>query len=143
MELSEVLDKMPRNNTTIPTYQVALVGWARENPITPIVLLSLRERTKLDVKIGQPVKVKKGRKTQIATVQMQFKECLGMEDHCSINTALSTALEFTNGDKVKIDVRVTESEYEAFKEATGQAIRDNFQTLMFGESGNVQGDGAE
>jgi len=134
---------MPR--TTLPKYEVGIVGWENENPITPIVLLSLRERTKLDVKVGQPVKVKKGRKTAIAIVNVQFKQCVGTENLCSLNSKLATSIEFASGETVKLDKAVTESEYSAFQESQTQAIRNDLQSMLFPDRNQptVEGDGAE
>lgn len=95
-------------------YKVVQVGWDGENNRTPIVLLSLKERQALDVDVASVVKVKKGRVHKLAIVQIQFKAHLRAKDVCTLNSKVSTDLNASVDDNVKISKEVTESEAKEF-----------------------------
>jgi len=101
-------------NTKPNKFEVARIGFENENPTCDIVLLSRKERANLDVEVASPVKVKKGRKVQIAVVQIQFKDLLNQESICTMNTKLSESLGVKVGDKVTISKEVTETEWNDY-----------------------------
>lgn len=113
-------------NTTI-----ALKGWKDENNITPMLLLAKKEREKIGIDIGQPVKVihkvnKDLQYESIALVQRQFKEFVGEKNFvCSVNKVLADRLNVDVGHKVAVTKELTESEYKRF-------MQDLRQTVFFG-----------
>lgn len=111
MEMVNMVKK-PKSKAT--KYTVARVGWENENPFKSIVLLSMKERKELDVGVQEVVKVKKGRKSSLALVHIQFKDLLGHDKVCSVNEILAKELKLAPNDKVEVTKEVTETEYSEF-----------------------------
>lgn len=103
-------------------YKVVKLGWENENPLIPMVCVSIVERKKIGVEVKQPVRVKKGSKKSIAIVQQQFKEFVGKKETCTLNNKLAQLLSAGVNDKVEIDKELTESEYQAFQAENNTAI---------------------
>lgn len=110
-------------------YIVKKIGWENQNDIVPIILLSKSERDKIGVKEGDPVKVIVSNRDMdvvvISAVGKQFKDMLGKDSICSVNTQLAEKLRIIDGSKVTIDRNLTESEYKKF-------IKDSKQAIFFG-----------
>jgi len=112
------------------TYKVARIGWENENPFVNIVLLSRKERQNLEIDKGKPVKVKKGKKSEVAIVEIQFRDLLSQESVCTLNKKLSDKLGAGEGDTVEISKEVTESEYAEFQRESTQA--NPFLSMLMG-----------
>lgn len=98
------------------TLPVGKVGWNEENPLTPIVLLDKKTRAELGLEIGSLVSVSKGKKKEVAIVQLQFWEFVGT-GKCTLNTKLGKLLDVAVEGKVVIDKDVSEKQKQAFAQA--------------------------
>jgi len=98
--------------------KVVKVGFDNANNFVDIVLLSLKQRQEFDIGITTAVKVKKGKKEQIAIVHLQLREFAQDLDVCCVNEKLGKALGLKEGDKVTISKEVTESEYNTYMAET-------------------------
>jgi len=107
-----------------PQAKVIQVGWQNENPNVCLILLSKKERMKLNLKQKSAVKISKGDNKEIAIVGMQFKEHVGKNEACTLNTKLAYALKADVGDKVTINPEVTESEYSEFQTQSMPSFAD-------------------
>jgi len=99
---------------TNPEFEVKRVGWASQNDVKGVILLSAKERRSLDVGLMSIVKVNNGDKSALAFVHKQFRDLLNMDRVCSVNNALARQLEVAEGSKVTISKVVTETEARNF-----------------------------
>lgn len=112
-------------------YQVAKVGWDKENPIANIVLLDAKEREFLGLEVESIVKVKKVCADApvsvecLAVLHPQFRELIRKEV-TTLSKKLGETLEVKEGEKVIISKEVTESELENFKRAAFEEGRSLF-----------------
>jgi len=108
--------------------RIAKKSWNEENMVTPVVLLSKRDRATLGVDVGQSVKLVHKVSDELAyeslaIVQVQFKEFVGEQEVvCSLNTTLADKLNVHIGDDVEITKELTESEHERFMQDLRQAV---------------------
>jgi hypothetical protein len=118
-------------------FEVKKIGFGDgENTIIPIICLRKADRVELGTDLKKPVKVRirngEVEAVAIALVQLQFRDFVGEQASCSVNTKLAEMLSLTQGSKVEISNDVTESEYEAFNQAAKEASRAEFQRIFGG-----------
>jgi len=113
---------------------VAKVGWVNEIGNFGIVLLSKRERVRLNVTCKSVVRVMNTRNNieVLCVVQRQFKDLLmseALNRHiCSLNTKTAYLLKLIEEtDTVEIKNDITESEYKEFQKLLP---KNPFQTIL-------------
>lgn len=80
-----------------------------------ILRMSLKSRRSIKIETGNPVKVKKAKKTAVAIVEKIGREFIGIRNVCTISSALANLLEVSIDDIVDLSKKVSDKEYKEYE----------------------------